>query len=252
MHRGNANNEGDITAYEMYISIGMRTIYDGLFILHDEILNSNNHDLDDVINQSKLGDIFDFFRQKKLDVNVLATYMNNQLKAKMEHCFDKEKIETKSFMQKFLDFPPENIREQRDRKEVVLYKDSSLSYDEVLSEIYFVLDIEFNLSKQDVYVNIMGGIEVDEPAADLGIALAIATCAPHVVVDSQTVIIGEIGLSGEIRAVSNIEKRITEAQKLGFKRIIIPESNEISSDVKGIEIVKVKKIVDALTKLMAN
>ena len=56
--------------------------------------------------------------------------------------------------------------------------------------------VGLNLSKQDVYVNVMGGIDVSEPSADLGIALAVATCARDVVVDPQTVIIGEIGLSG--------------------------------------------------------
>lgn len=79
--------------------------------------------------------------------------------------------------------------------------------------------IGLNLSKQDVYVNVIGGIDVNEPAADLGIALAIVTCVRDVVFDSHTAIVGEIGLSGEIRAVNHIERRITEAQKLGFKQI---------------------------------
>lgn len=108
--------------------------------------------------------------------------------------------------------------------------------------------IGLNLSKQDVYVNVIGGIDVTEPAADLGIALAIVTCVRDVVFDSQTAIIGEIGLSGEIRAVNQIEKRINEAQKLGFKRIIVPASNEIQDEFKGIEIVKVKRILEAITR----
>lgn len=108
--------------------------------------------------------------------------------------------------------------------------------------------IGLNLSKQDVYVNVIGGIDVTEPAADLGIALAIVTCVRDVVFDSQTAIIGEIGLSGEIRAVNQIEKRINEALKLGFKRIIIPASNEIQEDFKGIEIIKVKRILEAITR----
>lgn len=112
--------------------------------------------------------------------------------------------------------------------------------------------IGLNLSKQDVYVNVIGGIEVNEPAADLGIALAIITCVRDVLFDSQTAIVGEIGLSGEIRGVNNIEKRITEAQKLGFKKIIIPEANEINNEIKGIEILKVKKIIEAITKAIAK
>ena len=108
--------------------------------------------------------------------------------------------------------------------------------------------IGLNLSKQDVYVNVIGGIDVSEPAADLGIALAIVTCVRDVVFDNQTAIIGEIGLSGEIRAVNHIEKRINEAQKLGFKRIIIPASNDIQDEFNGIEIIKVKRILEAITR----
>jgi len=112
--------------------------------------------------------------------------------------------------------------------------------------------VGLNLSKQDVYVNVIGGMDVGEPAADLGIALAIATCVRDVVFDTQTAIVGEIGLSGEIRAVNQIEKRIIEAQKLGFKRIIIPEANETDVNIKGIKVIKVKKIIDALSKAIAE
>lgn len=108
--------------------------------------------------------------------------------------------------------------------------------------------IGLNLSKQDVYVNVIGGIDVNEPAADLGIALAIITCVRDVVFDSHTAIVGEIGLSGEIRAVNHIDKRINEAQKLGFKQIIIPEANDISEKFDGINIVKVKRILEAITR----
>ena len=112
--------------------------------------------------------------------------------------------------------------------------------------------IGLNLSKQDVYVNVIGGIDVSEPAADLGIALAIITCVRDVIFDSHTAIVGEIGLSGEIRAVNHIEKRINEAQKLGFKRIIIPETNDIQDDIKGIEVVKVRRIIEAITRAVAK
>jgi len=108
------------------------------------------------------------------------------------------------------------------------------------------------LSKQDVYVNVIGGIEISEPAADLGIALAVATCSRDVVVDAHTVIIGEIGLSGEIRAVNNVEKRINEAQKLGFKKAIIPNANSLEEKITGIEIVKVKRLIDAITACVSK
>jgi DNA repair protein RadA/Sms len=120
-----------------------------------------------------------------------------------------------------------------------------------LLQILAVLEkrIGLNLSKQDVYVNVIGGIEVSEPAADLGIALAIITCVRDVVLDSSIAIVGEIGLSGEIRAVNHIEKRINEAQKLGFKKIIIPEgADDRVENIKGIEIVKVKRIIEAITR----
>ena len=112
--------------------------------------------------------------------------------------------------------------------------------------------IGLNLSKQDVYVNVIGGIDVSEPAADLGIALAIITCVRDVVFESHTAIVGEIGLSGEIRAVNHIDKRIQEAQKLGFKRIIIPESNEVTTEIKGIEVLKVKRIIEAITRAVSK
>lgn len=107
--------------------------------------------------------------------------------------------------------------------------------------------VGLNLSKQDVYVNVIGGMDIQEPAADLGIALAVATCARDVVIDPHTAIVGEIGLSGEIRAVNNIEKRIKEVEKLGFKKIIIPESNNLDEEFKNIEVVRVKKIIDAIS-----
>ena len=92
----------------------------------------------------------------------------------------------------------------------------------------------------------MGGIEVDEPSADLGIALAIATCARDVVVDSQTVIIGEIGLSGEVHPVNNIEKRLNEASMNGFKKAIIPYANRNVENSK-IKTVPVKRLMDAIS-----
>ena len=106
-----------------------------------------------------------------------------------------------------------------------------------------------NLSKQDVYINVIGGMNINEPAADLGVALAILTCARDVVVDSDTVIVGEIGLSGEIRPVNNLEKRIIEAQKLGFKKIIIPKQLKSGEkkNFKGIEVVEVKRLLDAIS-----
>ena len=108
--------------------------------------------------------------------------------------------------------------------------------------------VGLNLSKQDVYVNVIGGIEIDEPAADLGVALAVATCARDVTVSADTVIVGELGLSGEIRAVNNLEKRIKEAEKLGFKKIVVPSANKVKKeDYTNIEIISVSRLIDAIT-----
>jgi len=130
-----------------------------------------------------------------------------------------------------------------------------VEYDRLL-QIIAVLEkrVGLNLSKQDVYINVIGGIDIIEPAADLGIALAILTCARDVNINQETVCIGEIGLNGEIRSVDNIEARLKEAQKLGFKRAIIPKINNktIKERIEKIEIEKfeVLKITDAITKII--
>ena len=86
--------------------------------------------------------------------------------------------------------------------------------------------IGMNLSNQDIYVNIVGGMRIDEPAADLGIICAIASAFKNKEIDSDIALIGEIGLTGELRAVNQIEKRLNELKKLGFSKCIIPEANK--------------------------
>jgi len=82
---------------------------------------------------------------------------------------------------------------------------------------------KLNLADQDIYVNIVGGIKLVEPAADLAIAMAIASASKGMMLKSNTVVFGEIGLSGEVRHVPFLEKRVSEAKKLGFTTIIGPE-----------------------------
>jgi len=82
-----------------------------------------------------------------------------------------------------------------------------------------------SFGQQDVFVNIAGGLRIDEPAVDLAIALSIISSLRDLPLGSDTVAIGEIGLGGEVRAVSQVEKRIQEAAKLGFRRIILPSQN---------------------------
>ena len=125
---------------------------------------------------------------------------------------------------------------------------NGIDYNRLL-QILAVLEkrIGLNLSKLDVYVNVTGGIDIDEPAADLGIALAVATCARDVVVSPDTVIIGEIGLSGEVRNVVNLETRIKESEKLGFKSVIIPYSSKLKQKDFKIKLIPVKRLMDAIS-----
>jgi DNA repair protein RadA/Sms len=122
-----------------------------------------------------------------------------------------------------------------------------------LSMLLAVLDkrVGINTGVQDVFVNIAGGIKIDEPAADLGIASSIVSSLRDVPVDSQTVAIGEIGLGGEIRTIAHCDKRVQEAAKLGFKKILVPKPNAKkikSSD--GIAIIGVETIQEAIKELI--
>jgi len=82
-----------------------------------------------------------------------------------------------------------------------------------------------NLFNQDIFVNVAGGVHVDEPAVDLGIVAAVASSYQEKPIDPQTVLLGEVGLAGEIRGIAQAEARLKEAGKLGFKRCILPLSN---------------------------
>ena len=81
------------------------------------------------------------------------------------------------------------------------------------------------LFDQDIFVNVAGGVHIDEPAVDLGIIAAVASSQREKVIDAKTVIFGEVGLAGEIRGISQAEARVKEAGKLGFERCILPASN---------------------------
>ncbi len=104
-----------------------------------------------------------------------------------------------------------------------------------------------NLSNQDIITNVIGGIRIGEPAADLGIALAVASSHRDARVAQGLVALGEVGLSGEIRAVPQLERRIAEAARLGFKRCLIPETpSKLAFDMKGIELLKAGTVAEAL------
>lgn len=103
------------------------------------------------------------------------------------------------------------------------------------------------LSNYDAYVNIAGGIRLSEPAADLGIVMAIASSYKNKAIAEDTLVFGEVGLSGEVRAVTMPEQRVQEAKKLGFKTCVIPEvSVKTVGKVEGIEIVGVKSVNQAM------
>ena len=107
-----------------------------------------------------------------------------------------------------------------------------------------------HLSNYDAYVNIAGGVKMNEPAIDLGIVMAIASSYKNIAVDEKTIVFGEVGLSGEVRAVSMPEQRVAEAKKLGFETCIIPEvCVDMVKGVQGIKIVGVKNIGDAIQLL---
>ncbi len=113
--------------------------------------------------------------------------------------------------------------------------------------------VGLQLSNYDAYINVVGGIRLDEPACDMGIAVAVASSFKNASVDKECVFIGEIGLTGEIRGVGQIDKRISEAIRLGFKKIIIPDGNiKLARQVKnteGVEIVSVTTIQQCLENI---
>ena len=103
------------------------------------------------------------------------------------------------------------------------------------------------LSAYDAYVNIAGGIRLNEPAADLGIVMAIASSYKNRPIDEDTIVFGEVGLSGEVRAVTMPEQRVSEAKKLGFKRCIVPAvSMKTIGKMEGIEILGVENVNQAM------
>lgn len=112
-----------------------------------------------------------------------------------------------------------------------------------LSMLIAVLEkrCNLNLGSQDIYVNIIGGIKVDEPAVDLGIAMAIYSSYKNVVIDNKTVFIGEIGLTGEVRSVTNFEKRVREVAKLGYN-IIYANKRQVDELLKSSQDLKIKLI----------
>ena len=107
-----------------------------------------------------------------------------------------------------------------------------------------------SMSQADVYVNIAGGVKMREPAIDLGIIIAIISSYKDLVIDSGTLVFGEVGLSGEIRSVSQAPLRVKEAEKLGFKTVILPWACLKSiGKVEGMNLIGVKNVRDVISAI---
>ena len=106
------------------------------------------------------------------------------------------------------------------------------------------------LGGSDAFVKVTGGVKIDEPAVDLGLAVALASSYRDRPVDPYTVIIGEVGLAGEVRAVSNIEQRIKESRKMGFRRAVVPVSACRNHTDPGFSLIGVPTLTDALNTVL--
>lgn len=104
--------------------------------------------------------------------------------------------------------------------------------------------------EQDVFVNVVGGLRIDEPAVDLAVAAALASSLLEIPVSTDTAILGEVGLSGEIRPVSQVDRRLNELEKLGFSKVVIPAKQKIGSS--KLEAIRVGEIKEVLSKLFGK
>jgi len=113
--------------------------------------------------------------------------------------------------------------------------------------------VGMQLSSFDAYINVAGGFKLDEPAADLGVVAAIASSFRNKKISPSTVFFGEVGLTGEVRAVNQMDKRITESLRLGFKRVIVPVMNMKTLPVlqKEIDIIMVSTVEEALSSALS-
>lgn len=123
-----------------------------------------------------------------------------------------------------------------------------------LSLLVAVLEkrIGLHLEAEDIFVNIAGGIKVEDPACDLGTVVAVASSFKNVPVASGVVVIGEVGLAGEIRSISQVVVRLNEAQKLGFSQCVLPKSamKNLDYNPKGMELIPVATLQEALDKVL--
>ena len=112
--------------------------------------------------------------------------------------------------------------------------------------------VGFKLLQKDVFLNIAGGLRVNDPAIDLGVMAAVLSSNMDIPLDPDTCLTGEVGLAGEIRPVARLEQRIREAEKLGFRRIIIPAGQKVALSGLKIELLPVKRVADAFRILIKH
>jgi DNA repair protein RadA/Sms len=112
--------------------------------------------------------------------------------------------------------------------------------------------VGFKLLQKDVFLNIAGGLRVQDPAIDLAVLAAVLSSNMDIALDPTICLCGEVGLAGEIRPVNRIEQRIQEAQKLGFKKILVPMEQNVDTERFSIEVIPVKKVTDAFRLLIKS
>jgi DNA repair protein RadA/Sms len=111
--------------------------------------------------------------------------------------------------------------------------------------------VGLQLTGEDVFVSVAGGLEVDEPAADLGVVVAIVSSFKNLTLDPHTAVFGEVGLTGEVRGAMQAAVRAREAQALGFKKIVLPASNASGLErLLGVRVVGVRSVDQALEELL--
>ncbi|MFC1678466.1 magnesium chelatase domain-containing protein [Patescibacteria group bacterium] len=104
---------------------------------------------------------------------------------------------------------------------------------------------EINLTNQDVILNIVGGMKISDRSLDLAVSLAIVSSLLNQKIDRQTIVLGEVGLGGEIRNISKLEDRIKEAKKIGFKKAIIPNTSIKQETIKLFKVKNIKDLLDS-------
>ena len=112
--------------------------------------------------------------------------------------------------------------------------------------------VGFSFQNLDCYVNVVGGVDLKDPACDLAVALSLVAALKDLSINEEMIILGEIGLSGEVRSVSGVEKTILEAEKLGFSKIILPYNNlkNLKKIKTNVELIGVKTVKAAVCEIL--